>query len=143
MQETYESIGPLTEASDWLANFIWQDLASAVPHDLQWKIILLTLAIATGIFWARGGRGSRGADGGERKANLLQYLFPKDIYSHTSARVDVGLYVLERLLHPLWAVSLLATVGPATEQFTSETLQFLLGASPALQSNLGWMLLYS
>jgi sterol desaturase/sphingolipid hydroxylase (fatty acid hydroxylase superfamily) len=40
-------------------------------------------------------------------------------------------------------VGLLATVGPATEQAVIGGLQWLFGASPALASNYGWMLLYS
>lgn len=141
--DTEQAQGPLTEASSWLADFLWQTIPANLPRDLQLDILLLTLVIATLICVLRHGHGSRGADGRERKAGLLQFLFPRDIYTHVSARVDVGLYVFERLLHPLWAVTLLATVGPASEQFSMAALQGLFGSSPALQSNLGWMLLYS
>lgn len=35
---------------------------------------------------------------------MLQFIFPRDIYTHLSERVDVYLFLFERLLHPLWAM---------------------------------------
>jgi sterol desaturase/sphingolipid hydroxylase (fatty acid hydroxylase superfamily) len=134
-----EERGPLTEIVDTL----WQTGAAHLPVDLHWQSILLTLLVAIFIWRVRTGHGSRGADGRERKAGLLQFLLPKDIYTHPSARVDVYLYIFERLLYPLWAVALLATVGPATEQAVIGICQWMLGTTPALESNYGWMLLYS
>ncbi len=135
--------GPLTQASGWLSDFLWNTVPANLPRDLHPEILLLTLALASLIWLIRQGHGSRGADGKDRKAGLLQFLFPRDIYSHPSARVDVALYIFERMLRPIWAISLLAVVGPATEQFSMGTLQLLLGESPGLEPNLGWMLLYS
>lgn len=135
--------GPLTDASERLGNLIWDTLAANTPADLHWQVILMTLVIATVIWWLRRGHGSKGADGRERHADLLRFLFPRDIYTHVSARVDIWLWITERVLRPLWFVGMLATVGPATEQAVIQTLTATLGASPALDSNYAWMLLYS
>jgi sterol desaturase/sphingolipid hydroxylase (fatty acid hydroxylase superfamily) len=126
-----------------VASVVWVTVADNTPRDLHWYIILLTLVLATLIFLIRGGHGARGADGRERKTSYLNYLLPKDIYTHISARVDIWLWVLERILRPLWAVSLFAAIAPFTEQSVIGALQWTLGETPALQINYGWMLLYS
>jgi sterol desaturase/sphingolipid hydroxylase (fatty acid hydroxylase superfamily) len=136
-------VGPLTDTVQRTGNVVWDTIAANIPRDLHWEIILLTLTIATFIWLVRGGHGSRGADGRERKASLLQFLLPGDIYTHVSARVDIWLWVTERLLHPFWIVGLLAIVGTATETTVIGSLEWALGTSPALQINYAWMLLYS
>ncbi len=140
---TTEVVGPLTDTLQLADTITWNTLANNIPKDLHWQTILLTLTIATGIWLVRKGHGSKGVDGRERRASLLQFLLPRDIYTHESARVDVWLWIFERLLHPFWAVALLATVGPATEQSVISALQWAFGDTPALQVNYGWMLLYS
>lgn len=135
--------GPLTEIVSDATRWAWDTAAANLPLDLHWPSLLLTLIIALIIWLLRRGHGAKGADGRERKAGLLAFLLPRDIYTHVSARVDVWLWVLVRLLWPLWAVGLMATVGPATEQAMIAALEAGFGASPALQSNLAWMLLYS
>ncbi len=114
-----------------------------LPRDLHWDVLIITLVIAILIWMIRGGHGAKGADGHERKNRLAQFLLPRDIYTHVSARVDVYLWVAERLIHPLWAVGLLATIGPATEQIVISVLIAVFGETPALQANYAWMLLYS
>ena len=138
-----EVIGPLTETVQTASDIIWNMVAANLPRDLHWQFILVTLIIAAFIWLIRGGRGSRDAAGRERKADFLQFLFPKDIYTHVSARVDIWLWVTERLLRPFWVVGLLATVGPSTETAVIGVLQWTLGATPAIAVNYGWMLLYS
>jgi len=138
-----ETLGPVGDISANLPTWVWDTLAANVPADLHLPVLLSTLLIATGIFLLRGGHGSKGADGRERPASLLTFLLPADIYSHTSARVDLWLWIFERLLHPFWAVALFTTVGVACEQAVIGTLQSIAGNGPALQSNLAWMLLYS
>ena len=136
-------VGPFTQMSQTVAKFVWNTAATNIPQDLEWEIVLLTLAIAGLLWFLRGGHGSKGVDGRVRKAGLLQFLLPKDIYTHASARVDVWLWVTERIFYPFWAIALLATVGPATEQSVISVLKWLFGNSPELHSNLAWMLLYS
>jgi sterol desaturase/sphingolipid hydroxylase (fatty acid hydroxylase superfamily) len=138
-----ETTGPLTETVGQASDFLWEILANNIPRDLTWEIVLLTLVLATLIWLVRGGHGAKGAAGRERKAGLVQFLLPRDIYTHVSARVDIWLWVTERILHPFWAVGLLATVGPAIEQFLITALNSAFGATPALEINYAWMLLYS
>ena len=136
-------VGPFTQMSQTVANFFLDTAATNIPKDLEWEVVLLTLTIAGLIWFARDGHGSKGVDGRVRKAGLLKFLLPKDIYTHASARVDIWLWVAERMLYPFWAIGLLATVGPATEQSVISLLQSIFGSSPELHPNLAWMLLYS
>ena len=131
--------GPLNQLiSDVLAV-----IAPHVPRDLTWPILLLTAGLATTIWLFRNGAGAKGADGRVRKMPLRQFLLPTEIYTHVSARVDVGLYVFERLLRPLWVTTLLVGIAPSTEALIMDTLNTLLGSGPGLHSHYGWMLLYS
>ena len=141
--QSAEVTGPFTDMLQQSWAIVWDTTAANVPRDLQWQVLLLTVFLAVLIYLIRQGRGARGADGRERKVGILEYLLPKDIYTHVSARVDIWLYVLERVLRPLWAVSLYVTVAPLTEQSVIAGLTATLGATPALESNLAWMLLYS
>lgn len=134
-----EVLGPFTE----IIELSWSMLANNIPTDLRWDRLLITLFLALTLYLVFQGRGSKGADGRERKAGLLEFLLPRDIYTHISARVDIWLWIIERCLRPFWVVALFATVGPATEQAIINTLETLFGATPALQINYGWMLLYS
>ncbi|MFK7733554.1 MAG: sterol desaturase family protein [Pseudomonadales bacterium] len=138
-QTSKELSGPFTE----LSNELFDVLANNLPSDLHWKTLLLTAVIALFIWWKRGGRGSKGADGHERAAGILEFLLPRAIYSHVSARVDIGLWVIERLLRPIWFVALLAAIAPTTEQHVIKVLEWTIGSSPGLHSNYAWMLLYS
>jgi len=131
--------GPWSE----IAAFVWRTVADNVPRDLTWPVLLLTIALATAIWLLRGGHGAKGADGRERRTGLVGFLLPRDIYTHESARVDVYLYVFERLLRPFWAATFLVTVAPATEQQVIVAMTGIFGTSPGLESSLAWMLLYS
>ena len=135
-------VGPFTDLLR-RASGVWDIIAANVPRDLHWKTLLLTLFLAILIYLLRRGHGAKSAGGRERKTGLLNFVLPKDIYTHISARVDIWLYLLERVLRPFWAVALLATVGPPTEQTVIGLLQWTFGETPALQSNYAWMLLYS
>ena len=136
-------LGPLTEMLKSAGNVALELVGQNIPRDLHWQYILVTLVIATGLWWFRAGRGSRGADGHERQADLLTYLLPKDIYTHVSARVDIWLWITERILRPIWIVLLMGTVGPGTESAVIASLEWLAGDSPAITPNYLWMLVYS
>ena len=122
-------VGPLTDTAQHAFSMVWETAADNLPSDLHWRIILLTLVLATLIWLLRSGHGARGADGRERKASLLQFLLPSDIYTHVSARVDIWLWVTERILRPFWAVGLFATVGPLTEKGVIQSLEWTFGAT--------------
>lgn len=143
MQAVAEKTGPFTELADRYGPRVWETLAANVPHDLRWNWLLLMVALALMIFLARKGRGAKGADGRERPAGLLEYLLPRQIYTHISARVDVWLWVLERALKPLWALLLLGALGPFVEKSIIGALTAGFGTGPAIAPNLAWMLFYS
>ena len=99
--------------------------------------------IAIAIWFLRGGRGSKNASGQERSADLWGFLLPRDIYTHISARVDIALYVFERLLRPLWAAALILGVGTFAETQIMSVLKAALGDGPAFDVSYEWMVLYS
>ena len=138
-----EIVGPFTAIVQQASNYLWDVTSDNIPNDLHWDRLLITLFLALLLFTVCRGHGSKNAQGQERKTGLLEYLLPKDIYTHTSARVDIWLWILERILRPLWVVALFSSVGPITEQTTISALQWLFGATPALDSNFIWMLLYA
>ena len=117
--------------------------AEHMPRDLTWPILTLTLSIATLIWLLRNGLGAKGADGRMRQMGFIEFLAPWEIYVHTSARVDVALYIFERLLRPLWFTTFIIGISPGTELFVISFLENLFGSGPALNSNMGWMLLNS
>ena len=70
-------LGPLTEMLRTVGNVAWDITSQNIPRDLHWQYLAMTFVIATFLWWFRSGRGSRGADGYERKAGFLTYLLPK------------------------------------------------------------------
>ena len=139
MPDELPTDGPLTQ----IVTAIRDAIADNLPRDLTWPILLLTLIIAIGIWFLRSGHGSKDADGRERHAGLVEFLLPRRIYTHVSARVDIWLYVVDRVMRLLWAPTILVTVAPWTEQTMLSTLAAAFGSGPALASNYAWMLLYS
>ncbi len=131
--------GPLADIVQ-RGGHIFQD---NIPMDLTPSVLGLTFILASLIFLLRKGHGSKGEDGRERNAGFWQFILPKDIYTHISARVDIGLYVIIRISHAFWGVALLALVGVWSENLVIGGLQSIFGDSPALTVNYGWMLLYS
>ena len=131
--------GPMTE----IAMAIWRVISDNLPRDLTWPFLLLTVVIATGIWLIRRGHGAKDFDGRERPAGLVEFLLPRWIYTHVSARVDIWLYVLDRVLRPIWAATVLVAVAPGVEQAIMTMLGGAFGAGPALQATYAWMLLYS
>ena len=139
MPDEIPTDGPLTQ----IVTAIWDAIAGNLPRDLTWPILLLTLVLAIGIWFLRRGHGSKDANGRERHAGLIEFLLPRRIYTHVSARVDIWLYVVDRVMRLLWAPTILVTVAPWTEQTMLSTLGAAFGSGPALVSNYAWMLLYS
>lgn len=143
MESAAQAVGPFTELVSQYGPRVWDALAANVPRDLRWNYLLLMLAIAMLIFVIRKGRGAKGADGRERLSGFLQYLLPRDIYTHVSARVDVWLWVFERTLKPVWALLLLGSLGPFAEKAVIGAMTAGFGPGPAVEPSLAWLLLYS
>ncbi|MEM9623633.1 MAG: sterol desaturase family protein, partial [Pseudomonadota bacterium] len=138
-----ELLGPFTDLTHQIAETLWDALLPGSPGaSLSWELLTLTLIITLVFFVVRKGRGAKGADGYERPAGFWQYLFPRDIYGHRSARTDLWLYLLDRGMMPVWFVLFLGGVAPAVEQSTISTLTYVFGSSPALQPDLAWRLIY-
>jgi sterol desaturase/sphingolipid hydroxylase (fatty acid hydroxylase superfamily) len=143
MAEAAEKIGPFTELTREYGPVVWKALSENVPRDLRWNWLLLMLALAVIFYAVRKGRGAKGADGRERHCGLVEYLLPKDIYTHVSARVDVWLWIFERALKPVWTLLLLGSLGPFVEKSVIGAMTAAFGDGPAIQPNLAWTLLYS
>ncbi len=137
--EVSSTPGPLTS----LVNHGFDLVSEHVPRDLTWPILLVTLIIAICIWAFRGGLGSKDASGRMRRAGLIKFLFPRDIYTHLSARVDVTLYIFERCLRPIWVATFLVLIAPATEKTVMAGLLKTIGSGPGLSSSFVWMLFYS
>jgi hypothetical protein len=100
MESSSEVLGPFTE----IVRLSWTILADNIPTDLRWDRLLITLFLALALYVLLRGRGAKDAGGREHQSDgLLEFLLPRDIYTHISARVDVWLWVLERCLRPFWA----------------------------------------
>ncbi|MEH6570316.1 MAG: sterol desaturase family protein [Halioglobus sp.] len=138
-----ETTGPLTELVQKASSINWEMTSEHIPRDLHLDVIAITLLIAIFIWFKRKGSGSKGADGHERKSGFLQFLFPRDIYTHPSARVDLWLWITERILHPALGIGLFVAIGPATEQAVIGGLETVFGSTPMFTPNIAWMLLYS
>lgn len=134
-----EITGPFTELLQRGGRIIGNN----IPQDLQINVLVITFVIAALIWVLRKGHGSKGADGRERKAGFLKFLLPRDIYTHVSARVDIGIYLITRLFYAFWGLAILAIVGSWSENLMIDALQAVFGDSPAMQVTYGWMLLYS
>ena len=143
MTEAAEKIGPFTELTREYGPVVWKALSDNVPRDLRWNWLLLMLALAVVFFAVRNGRGAKGADGRERQSGLVEYLLPRDIYTHVSARVDVWLWIFERALKPVWALLLLGSLGPFIEKSVIGAMTAAFGEGPAIEPNLAWTLFYS
>jgi sterol desaturase/sphingolipid hydroxylase (fatty acid hydroxylase superfamily) len=142
--KSYEILGPFSDITNQILNALWNAVLPGSPGaSLSWELLTLTLVIASGFWIFRKGRGSKDGSGTERPAkSLLQYLFPKDIYTHQSARVDIGLYLLDRGMFPIWFALSLGTVAPFLESNTIGFFQWAFGESPAIDPTIPWRLFY-
>jgi sterol desaturase/sphingolipid hydroxylase (fatty acid hydroxylase superfamily) len=143
VQSAPEAVGPFTELARQYGPILWNTLAANVPRDLRWNWLLLMLALALVIFLVRKGRGAKGADGRERPFGFVEFLLPREIYAHVSARVDVWLWVFERALKPVWALLFLGSLGPFVERSVIGAMTAGFGAGPAIEPTLAWTLFYS
>ncbi len=142
--QSAEILGPFTDIAHQIAEALWNAFLPGSPGaSLSWELLSLTLVIAILFFVFRKGTGAKDAEGRVRPTrSLLQYILPKDIYTHPSARVDIWLYVIDRAMMPVWVLLFLGAVAPFVETTTIGTLQGAFGASPAVEPTTIWRILY-
>ncbi len=141
-QQVDTILGPFSEIAERLSVELYAAVLPSVAHRLNWFILLVTLVLAVALYVLRGGRGAKGSDGEERPAGLREYVLPRAIYTHPSARVDIGLYLIDYAMWAIWGFLLLGTIGSRVEAAVIATLMNVFGESPHLQMNLGWQLGY-
>ena len=138
-----EILGPFSDITNRVGEALLNAVfPSSTMSSLWWPLLVLT-GLITALFWVvRRGRGAKDADGRERQMGFFEYLAPKRIYTHQSARVDIGLYLLDKAMMPIWVVLFLGSIGPFVESNTIGAMQWAFGASPALDPTVGWRLVY-
>jgi len=142
-QASEEILGPFSDISARIATAIYTAvLPEARKSSLHWAILLMTPLIALALFAFRRGRGAKGADGVERPCSLREYLLPAAIYTHRSARVDIGLYLIDRALVPVWIILFLGLLGPFVERQVIAGMGRAFGPSPAFTMNIAWQIAY-
>ncbi len=139
----HDILGPYSDLADRIASSMYEAvLPSSRSGTLHWPILVLTIVIAIGFFFARRGRGAKDADGRERPCGLREYLLPSRLYRHPSARVDIGLYLIDRALMPVWFFLGLGALAPLVEQLTIGAALAALGPSPRLQATVPWQVIH-
>lgn len=139
-----EILGPFSDIANQVADAVWNALLPGSPFSsLSWELLTLTAMMAAAFYYYRKGRGAKGPDGAEMQAkNVFEYIAPKAIYRHQSARVDIGLLILDRAMMPIWFILFLGSVAPFVESNTIALMQAAFGASPDVTPNLAWQLVY-
>lgn len=141
-ESSEEILGPFSDITNRVAEAVWNAVFPGATTTLWWPMLVLTALITIAFWFFRKGRGAKDADGRERPMGLLEYLVPKKIYTHQSARVDIWLYLLDRGMMPVWFVLFLGSVAPFVEQSTIGALESAFGGSPEVAPTVGWRLLY-
>ena len=141
-ESSEEILGPFSDITNRIAEALWNAVFPGATTTLWWPMLVLTALITIAFWYFRKGHGAKDAEGRERQMGLLEYLLPKKIYTHQSARVDIWLYLLDRGMMPIWFVLFLGSVAPFVEQATIGALESTFGASPELAPTVGWRLVY-
>ena len=139
---TEDIIGPFSDMARQIAAALRDAVLPGPGSTFWWPLLLLTLLITIAFWIFRDGRGAKDADGKEQRMGLLEYVLPKRIYTHPSARVDIWLYLLDKGMMPVWVVLFLGSVAPFVERTTISTLTGWFGASPGLEPTVAWRLFY-
>ncbi|MGI9219414.1 MAG: sterol desaturase family protein [Woeseiaceae bacterium] len=134
--------GPFTDLVSQIGEALRNAVLPGPGSTFWWPLLLVTLLITIGFWFFRKGRGAKDADGKERPMGLLEYILPKRIYTHPSARVDIGLYLLDKGMMPVWVALFLGSVAPFVEQNTISAMTGLFGASPEKEATVVWQLIY-
>ena len=142
-ESTAEILGPFSDITNQISSAVWEAIfPSATTNSLYWPLLVLTLLISAAFWVFRGQRGAKDVYGREKPMSFLEYLLPKKIYTHQSARVDIWLYLLDRGLMPIWVIVFLGSAAPFFERSTISSMQFIFGNTPALEQTITWRLIY-
>ncbi len=141
-QQMSTVLGPFSEIAARVTEALYVAVMPPLRNSLNWFILLVTLVLAVALYVLRGGRGAKGSDGEERPVGLREYLLPRAIYTHPSARVDIGLYLIDHAVMVFWVLLFLGTLVPHIETAVIAGLVGLWGESPRMQMNFGWQLGY-
>ena len=138
-ESTAEILGPFSDITNQISSAVWEAIfPSATTNSLYWPLLVLTLLISAAFWVFRGQRGAKDVYGREKPMSFLEYLLPKKIYTHQSARVDIWLYLLDRGLMPIWVIVFLGSAAPFFERSTISSMQFIFGNTPALEQTITW-----
>ena len=137
-----QTVGPFTDMANQVGDALVNAVVPGPPSSFWWPLLLLTLVMSICFWYFRNGRGAKGSDGRERHMGFWQYLAPKEIYTHQSARVDIGLYLVDKASMPLWTVAFLGAVAPFIESNTLGVMRNVFGASPAFEPTVFWRIMY-
>ncbi len=109
-----EILGPFSDIASQVAEALLNAVhPTSQSNTLWWPLLLLTALISI-VFWIfRKGHGAKDADGRERPMGLVEYLLPHRIYTHPSARVDIGLYLIDKAMMPIWVIAFLGALAPS------------------------------
>jgi sterol desaturase/sphingolipid hydroxylase (fatty acid hydroxylase superfamily) len=135
-------IGPFSDMAGRVADSLYNAVLPGLNSSLHWAYLGLTVILAVWFFVSRKGRGAKGADGRERPCGIIEYILPRGIYTHPSARVDIGLYLIDRAIMPFWILAFLGALAPYLERVTISAMQWTFGPSPHLAVTAPWKLAY-
>jgi sterol desaturase/sphingolipid hydroxylase (fatty acid hydroxylase superfamily) len=123
-------VATVTESLETLATVLSENVGGAVSgfalspeFRMYWVWILLSIGLGT-FSWFRyyGGEEPRSL------RRLMRFLFPADVYRHSSAKVDYGVYLTNRILFG-WVEMGAGIAATATALATSAQLSTWLGSS--------------
>jgi sterol desaturase/sphingolipid hydroxylase (fatty acid hydroxylase superfamily) len=123
-------VATVTESLETLATVLSENVGGAVSgfalspeFRMYWVWILLSIGLGT-FSWFRyyGGEEPRSL------GRLMRFLFPADVYRHSSAKVDYGVYLTNRILFG-WVEMGAGIAATATALATSAQLSTWLGSS--------------
>ena len=111
--------------ADILAERLLAPLTSFLSpaSDLYWIYFLTTAAIAGGLYWHR-------RPGPMTARHFLQWLCPRDIYTHPSAKLDWLIFACNGILFAAPTLGVAAMVAAVTKSFC----EVLFGGSPPIFS---------
>lgn len=142
-RSTDRALGPYSDLAKRVADSLYESvMPGSRTSSLHWPLLILMFALAIALFVIRNRRGARDENGQERATGLLEYLLPRRIYAHPSARVDIWLYLLDRALIPVWIVLGLGVIAPFVERHTMMLAGRLFGPGHVFPVTLGWRLAY-